>query len=117
MNAKNISALAIVVAFASLGSPVHAQSPEAPNLILESFTLTGDSLEGISTRTAQDDFVNFFNGNNSAGLSNNSEINNNTLGGLRLNESISLPNTQILLQPAQSVDGNDGVQVQLDLGN
>jgi hypothetical protein len=32
-------------------------------------------------------------------------------------ETITLPNTPILLQPAQSVNGNDGVQLQLDLGN
>ncbi|MEA5506781.1 hypothetical protein VB735_27515 [Halotia wernerae UHCC 0503] len=117
MNAKIIAALAIMAAFASLGSPVRAQSPEAPAVNTENYQLTGDSLEGVGTRTAQDDFTKFFDGTNSGSRSINNGENNITPDGFRLNEPISLPDTQIILQPAQSMNGNDGVQVQLDLGN
>ncbi|MBH8552309.1 hypothetical protein I8751_07965 [Nostocaceae cyanobacterium CENA357] len=117
MNAKIIAALAIMAAFASLGSPVRAQSPETPVLNTENYQLTGDSLEGVGTRTAQDDFTKFFNGQNSGSRSINKGENNTLLDGFRLNEAISLPENPIILQPIQSMNGNDGVQVQLDLGN
>ncbi len=117
MNAKIIAALAIMAAFTSLESSVHAQLSEAPALNAENYQLTGDSLEGVGTRTAQDDFTKFFDGTNSKSRSINDVENNITPNGLRLNEAISFPDTQIILQPAQSMNGNDGVQVQLDLGD
>ncbi len=117
MNAKIIAALVVMAAFTSLESPVRAQSTETPVLNPENYQLTGDSLEGVGTRTAQDDFTKFFDGQSSGSTSTNNAENNTTQDGFRLNEAISLPDTQIILQPAQSMDGNDGVQVQLDLGN
>ncbi|BAZ50979.1 hypothetical protein NIES4103_36020 [Nostoc sp. NIES-4103] len=118
MNAKIVTVLTILVASASLGHPVHAQSPEAAtNLNTETYKLTGDSLEGVGHRTAQEDFTRFFDSKTPTSISSDSEKKNTTPNRLRLNQTISLPDTPILLQPAaQSVDGNDGVQVQLDLG-
>ncbi|RCJ33506.1 hypothetical protein A6770_17755 [Nostoc minutum NIES-26] len=117
MNAKIVTALTIMAAFATLGSPVRAQSPEVTNLNTQSYKLTGDALEGVGNRTAQDDFTKFFDNKNSASIPSNNEQKNTTPGSLRLNQTISLPETPILLQPAsQSANGNDGVQVQLDLG-
>ncbi|WP_414563927.1 MULTISPECIES: hypothetical protein [unclassified Anabaena] len=107
MNAKIVAALSFMVALVSLGSPVRAQSSEISNSNPDDYKLTGDSLEGIDTRTAQDDFQQFFDVQNSQSPS----------GRFGLSETISLPRNPIFLQPAQSVDSNDGVQVQLDLGN
>lgn len=116
MKAKIVTVLTIMAAFASLESPVRAQSPEATNLNTESYKLTGDALEGVGNRTAQDDFTIFFDSKNSGSIPSNNEQ-TNTVPQLRLNQTILLPETPILLQPAaQSADGNDGVQVQLDLG-
>jgi hypothetical protein len=117
MNPKIIAALAILAAIVSLGSSVRAHSPVAPSVNGEDYTITGDSLEGIDTRTAEDDFKKFFEGTTADSLSTNGAGNNQISNRLRLNQSISLPSTPIFLQPAQSTDGNDGVQVQLDLSN
>lgn len=117
MNAKIVTILTIMAAFASLGCPVHAQTPEAASLNTETYKLTGDSLEGVGNRTAQEDFTRFFDSKNSTSNPGNNQQQNTTPSRLRLNQTISLPDTPILLQPAaQSGNGNDGVQVQLDLG-
>ncbi|MBH8573449.1 hypothetical protein I8752_10565 [Nostocaceae cyanobacterium CENA369] len=117
MNAKIVTALTIVAAFATLETPVRAQLPEVNSLNPQSYKLTGDSLEGVGNRTAQDDFTKFFNSKNSVSIPSNNEQKNTAPSKLRLNQTISSPETQILLQPAaQSSNGNDGVQVQLDLG-
>ncbi|AFY46821.1 hypothetical protein Nos7524_0922 [Nostoc sp. PCC 7524] len=114
MKTKNIVALVSLVAIASLGNPVHAQSPVAPVTNTEDYKLTGDSLEGINYRSAQDDFKNFFDGS----ISSNNEGENTTPGGLRVNESISLPdNSQLLQSVPQSVNGSEALQLQLDLEN
>lgn len=117
MNAKIIVALTIVAAIVSLENPVRAQSLAAPSANEESYTITGDSLEGIGTRTATDDFMKFFEGENINSTSNNSQSNKLPSDGLHYNRSILLPSTSILLQPALSTNGNDGLQVQLDLGS
>ncbi|QLE56911.1 hypothetical protein [Nostoc sp. TCL26-01] len=117
MKTKIIAVLAIAVSVTSLVSPVRAQSP-APNPDTQDYKLTGDSLEGIGDRSAQDDFSKFFNGNNSGEISNNPRESKTSPSELRLNQPISLPNNQILLQPGQpSVNGNEALQLQLDLDN
>lgn len=113
MNNKITVALAIIAALASLESSVSAQLPK-PNPA--NFTLTGDSLVGIDNRSAQQDFDKFFDQQNSDKPSSNNRGNNPTSEQQPYNESISLPDTPIFLQPAQSGNGNDGLQVQLDLG-
>jgi len=117
MKAQITAALAIVAAVVSLEIPVVAQSTNAPSINRENYTITGDSLEGIGNRTAQEDYKKFFEGGNLTNLSNTNQQEKLPSNGLRLNQSISLPSTPILLQPAQSTDSNDGVQVQLDLGS
>lgn len=114
MNNKITAALAIMAALASLESSVSAQLPKPTP---ENVTLTGDSLVGIDNRSAQQDFGKFFDQQNSSSPSSNNTGNNATSELRPYNESISLPDTPIFLQPAQSGNGNDGLQVQLDLGD
>lgn len=114
MNTKIIALLGITAAFASLGSPVYAQSPGSISN-REQYKLTGDSLIGIDQRTAQDDFGSFFERTNPASISNNNRRGNKTPVQPRFNESLSLPDTSVFLTPAQSGNDNDGLQVQLDI--
>lgn len=118
MKAKIIAALAIVAAIVSLENPVRAQSSVAPRINEEGYKITSDSLEGIATRTAEDDFMKFFEGGNINRTSNNSQTKKSPSDELHFNRSILLPSTVIFLQPAaQSTDGNNGLEVQLDLGS
>jgi hypothetical protein len=115
MKSKIIATIAMVVAIASFGSPVNAQSSDAASNT-EKYTITGDSLTGIDNRSAQDDFSKFFQINTLETTSNNNVGQKVTPVGFRVNESLSMPDTPIYLQPAESFNGgNDGVQVQLDL--
>ncbi|MBD2386581.1 hypothetical protein [Cylindrospermum sp. FACHB-282] len=109
MNNKITAALAIMAVLGALESSVFAQSPE-PKPNLENFTLSGDSLVGIDDRSAQRDFGKFFE-------QQNPRSDNTTSDKLPVNESISQPFPPIFLQPAQSSNGNDGLQLQLDLGS
>ena len=115
MNTKIIAFLGITAAFASLGSQVYAQSP-ASRSNLEQYRLTGDSLAGINNRTAQEDFRSFFEQTNPASISNNNRRGNKTPVRIQFNQSLSQPDTSVLLAPAQSGSDNDGLQVQLDIG-
>jgi hypothetical protein len=114
MNNKITVALAIIAALAGLESSVSAQLPKPTP---ENVTLSGDSLVGIDNRSAQQDFGKFFDQQNPGRSSSNNRGNNPTSEQLPYNESITLPDTPIFLQPAQSGNGNDGLQVQLDLGD
>ncbi|AFZ03176.1 hypothetical protein [Calothrix sp. PCC 6303] len=95
--------LGISAALFGFQNPVTAQS--------SSEVKSGDSLTGINNRDAQADFNNFF------GITNSNNNPRQTTKPVGYSETLTLPNTPILLQPAQSVNGNDGVQLQLDLGN
>lgn len=117
MKAQIIAALTIVAAIVSLKSPVHAQSLDIPSANEASYKTTSDSLEGIGKRTAEDDFMKFFEGVNISSNSNNNRTNKLSSDGLYLNRSILLPRTSIFLEPALSTNGNDGLEVQLDLGS
>lgn len=121
MKAKIFAALAIMTAVAALGSKVQAQS-------LDSNTgkqrITGDSLTGIHNRTAEDDFAKFFAVDSFENIL-MENIGQNVAPSdvwqiseqyqLRSNEGLSIQNDLIFSQPYQSFNGNDGVQVQLDL--
>jgi hypothetical protein len=114
MEARIIPALAITLSIASLVNPVRAQTPVQPNSNTQDYQLTGDSLEGIGKRSAQDDFSQFFNTNT---VSNDRKA-NQTQNVLRFNQSISVPETPVLLQPAQQYEtDNEALQLQLDLDN
>jgi hypothetical protein len=116
MKAKITLTLAIIAALVSLDNSVNAQSTSQPQP--GSFTLRGDSLVNINHRSAQDDFGQFFNQQNSRNISNNQGQESTISEKLPLSESISIPATYIFLQPAtQNINGNDGLQVQLDLSD
>ncbi|MCC5629406.1 hypothetical protein LC613_15565 [Nostoc sphaeroides CHAB 2801] len=115
MNTKIIAFLGITAAFASLGSQVYAQSPTSSSN-LEQYRSTGNSLVGIDRRTAQEDFKSFFEQTNPASISNNNRRGNKTPVKIQFNETLSQPDTSVLLAPAQSGNDNDGLQVQLDIG-
>ncbi|MBE9227660.1 hypothetical protein IQ264_19720 [Phormidium sp. LEGE 05292] len=55
-----------------LARSVQAQSPTISNQPTDDFTLSGDSLEGIETRTVEGDYRQFFGGNASASRINES---------------------------------------------
>ncbi|MEH1838361.1 MAG: hypothetical protein V7L20_06265 [Nostoc sp.] len=114
MNTKIIAFLGITAAFASLGSQVYAQSPTLSSN-LEKYRSTGNSLVGIDHRTAQEDFKSFFEQTNPAIISNNNRRDNKTPVKIHFNETLSQPDTSVLLAPAQSGNDNDGLQVQLDI--
>ncbi|MBW4644842.1 MAG: hypothetical protein KME23_17930 [Goleter apudmare HA4340-LM2] len=116
MNAKMIAPLVIVAVSISLESPVSAQLPATSNSSLNDYSLTGDSLVGIDHRTAEDDFGKFFE-QSPASVSNNNEGKDAIAQESPYQESLSSPNTSVFFVPAQSFNGNDGAQVQLDLGN
>ena len=108
MNTRITFVLAGITAFLSLNSAVFAQVES--QLPLEGVTLKGDSLIDVSNRSAGLDFRNFFESQNDQGLGiSNSEQ-------FPWSQSIFRPSTPVFLQPAsQDVNGNDGLQLQLDL--
>ncbi|GAX44071.1 hypothetical protein NIES4075_50880 [Tolypothrix sp. NIES-4075] len=124
MNSKIIAALAIIASVTSVFSSVYAQSPPTQNSNTRQYRLTGGSLSGINNRTAQDDYAKFFAPSNSANAPGNNRRETIVPTGVlqigdgvqlrRSDEPLTLPDTPIILQPAQSDnDINDGVQVQL----
>lgn len=117
MNARIVALLAIMTAVASLVSPVQAQSSGASNQNREQFSTTGEPLSGINDRNAQQDFVNFFDLQNSISIPKGNQQNTTTPEQLRLRESLSAPNDSVFFVAPESFNGNDGAQVQFDFGN
>lgn len=124
MNAKMIVALAIALGMGGFTDKVQAQSPVVPSLNIGQSTLSGESLSGINNRNAENDFTNFFFSDKSDSVIHRKVEENTNLNPddddrarfRKVEESLSQTNTPIILQPAESFNGNDGVQVQLDLG-
>lgn len=116
MNTKTIASLGIMLIFASFGNSVYAQSPESNSNTVQ-YKTTGNSLNGIESKTTQDDFLMFFEPNNLGSNFINNRRDNATPVKLRLNESPSLPDNSVFLVPVESGDDNQGVRLQLDLGN
>ncbi|WP_017316283.1 hypothetical protein [Mastigocladopsis repens] len=125
MNSKVFAALGVMAALVGLVSKVHAQSSVTPNSNVGADTIQGDSLTGIDNRTAEDDFARFFAEQN---LKNNGSRNNfgdsispsgiwqlSDQVELRRNDPVTTPNDVIFPQGNESFNGNDGVQVQIDL--
>lgn len=116
MKAINAGALVVAAAIVSFGMPVTAQSPRTSTPKGEASSLSGTSLVGIDNRSAQDDFANFFgainpqNGQPGAAKP-------NSASPVQFNQTLTLTDTPVYLQPAQQTigGGNDGVQVQVDL--
>jgi hypothetical protein len=114
MKARIIPILAMSLSIASLVTPIRAQTPVQPNPNTQEYQLTGDSLEGIGKRSAQDDFSQFFNSNTVS----DDRKTNQTQNVLRFNQSILIQDEPVILQPAQqSENDNDALQLQLDLEN
>lgn len=116
MKAINAGALVVAAAIVSFGMPVTAQSPRKSSPQGEASSLSGTSLVGIDNRSAQDDFANFFGAINPQ---NNqpSGTQQNSASPVQFNQTLTLTDTPVYLQPAQQTigGGNDGVQVQVDL--
>ncbi|MDJ0619714.1 MAG: hypothetical protein QNJ63_23735 [Calothrix sp. MO_192.B10] len=123
MGIKMILTLAIAFGIGGLTNQAQAQSPVAPNTNIGQYVLSGDSLSDINNRNAENDFSNFFLSDKSDSVI-DGKVEENTdsnadEGGIRfrkVEESLSQTDTPIILQPAESFNGNDGVQVELDLG-
>jgi hypothetical protein len=116
MKAITFTALGIAVAIISTTASVQAQSTKTPNAEGGASSVNGTSLIGIDNRTAEDDFSKFFGVTNSGNTLSGSATQNNTATPIRFNETLSLPDTLIFLQPGREpMNGNDGAQVQVDL--
>ncbi|WP_193198770.1 hypothetical protein [Nostoc sp. MG11] len=115
MNAKIIASFGMILIFASSGNSVYAQSPSNSNPV--QYKTTGNSLNGIESKTTQDDFLIFFEPNNLGSNSINNRRNNTTPVKLRLNQSQPLPDSSVFLVPVESGNENQGMRLQLDLEN
>ena len=118
-----ILTLAIAFGIGGLTNQAQAQSPVAPSQDIGQYTLSGDSLSGINNRNAENDFTNFFfsdqfdsvtDGKVEENTTSNADDEGDRFG--KVEDSLSQTNTAITLQPAESFNGNDGLQVELDLG-
>jgi hypothetical protein len=113
MKAITFTALGIAAAVVGIHTSVQAQSTTTVNSVEEASSLSGTSLIGIDNRTAEDDYSKFFGVINSG-----SATQKNTPTPLRFNETLSLPDTPVFLQPGpEPMNGNDGAQVQVDLSS
>ena len=116
MKAITYGALIVAAAIVSFGMPATAQSLRTSTPQGEASSLSGTSLVGIDNRSAQDDFANFFGAIN-PGNNQSSTAQQNSASPVQFNQTLTLPDTPVFLQPAQQTvgGGNDGVQVQVDL--
>lgn len=95
-----------------------AQSINRQNLLPVNSTTSSNALfDGINSRTAEDDFSQFFGvttDSDSAGENTNSTT--SKVITITDSDSLSSPDTPFMLQPAQSnSDWNEGMQLQLNL--
>lgn len=115
MNAKLIAVFGVLAVILGFSKPALADSVREANTD-SSYTLSGDSLTGIDTVTAEDDFERFFlinEQNQQQDLSN-------------LDQSLSLNGSDITLESAErglaigdeglNLEFNDGLKVRFDLG-
>ncbi|MGB6297506.1 MAG: hypothetical protein WBF90_15160 [Rivularia sp. (in: cyanobacteria)] len=110
---KFLAALGIAATVVSIANPVSAQSR---NVNGKGYTLSGDSLMGINERTANQHFPVFFNTQPSIVPVNS--VGQNTENFRRTREQVKIDNTPVYLEPGEeSLNGNDGFQVQFDLTN
>ncbi len=140
MRHKILTALGVLAAITGLASSVQAQPTRASNSSAGDLTLSGHSLVGISSRTADNDFNRFFLRNSStpapnrAGTvpnpinSNNTamETNNNLdpqdLGALQVSDTVQFVSNEPLYSPITRVPGQQNqpfynterVQVQIN---
>lgn len=111
---KFLAALGIAAVVANIANPVSAQTSR--NVEGKGYSLSGDSLMGISERTANQDFPTFF----IIQPSNATPADNirNTGNFRKTREQVQINNTPVYLEPGEeNLNGNDGLQVQFDLTN
>lgn len=110
---KFFAVLGIAAVVANIANPVSAQSSR--NIEGKGYSLSGDSLMGISERTANEDFPTFFIIQPVSATSSNIR---NTGNFRKTREQVQINNTPVYLEPGEeSLNGNDGFQVQFDLTN
>ncbi|MCP6758078.1 MAG: hypothetical protein NHB32_04730 [Fischerella sp. CENA71] len=130
MNKIVFAVSVIAVTVSGLSSRVQAQSSISSQ---QQYTLSGDSLSGISDRTAENDFTIFFDQTqNLAGTTDNNTGKNGLVPDQGLRQEINNPvqlrrilkpqsqtiTPELTLQPAQSnIDGNDGLQLQIGVSD
>ncbi|MEO0967595.1 MAG: hypothetical protein AAFX80_04445 [Cyanobacteria bacterium J06639_18] len=114
MNAILVAVFGVLAVILGFSKPVLADTTREANTNSGRYTLSGDSLTGIDTVTAEEDFTQFFNNEQKP----KKDLSN-------LNQSLSLGDEDISLEPAEEFtignDGlnaqfNDGVKVLFDLG-
>jgi hypothetical protein len=111
---KYLAALGIAAVVVSIANPVSAQSSR--NADGKGYTLSSDSLMGINERTANQHFPVFFNIQPASATVNSRG--QNTENFRRTREQVKIDNTPVYLEPGEeSLNGNDGFQVQFDLTN
>ncbi|BAY82751.1 hypothetical protein NIES267_22350 [Calothrix parasitica NIES-267] len=112
---KLLTVLGIAAVVANITNPVSAQTLR--NVEGKGYSLSGDSLMGISERTANQDFPTFFIIQPS-GATPASRIETNTASFRRTREQVQINNTPVYLEAGEeTLNGNDGLQVQFDLTN
>ena len=111
---KLIAVLGIAATVVSFANPVSAQSSRSVDG--RGYSLSGDSLMGIIERTANQDFPVFFNTQPSVTPVNSRR--QNTENFRKTREQVKIDNTPVYLEPGEeSLNGNDGFQLQFDLTN
>ena len=111
---KLIAVLGIAATVVSFANPVSAQSSRSVDG--RGYSLSGDSLMGINERTANQDFPVFFNTQPSVTPVNSRR--QNTENFRKTREQVKIDNTPVYLEPGEeSLNGNDGFQLQFDLTN
>ncbi len=112
---KYLAALGIAAVVVSIANPVSAQSSR--NADGKGYTLSSDSLMGINERTANQHFPVFFNTQPSITPINSRRQNTESFRRTST-EPVKIDNTPVYLEPGEeSLNGNDGFQVQFDLTN
>ena len=108
---KFMATLGIVASLSCVANLVSAQGSR--NIDGKGYTITGDSLTGINQRSSYEDFPTFFTTQTSDPKPvNNVEQNTTNSNSWRIGEQY----TPIFLQPGeQNVNGNDGLQLKIDL--
>lgn len=111
---KLLTVLGIAAVVANIANPVSAQTSR--NIEGKGYSLSGDSLMGVSERTANQDFPSFFiiqpsNANPAGSIQDAASFR-------RTREQVQINNTPVYLEPGEeTLNGNDGLQVQFDLTN
>ena len=125
---KTITPISLVVLASTslvLTGTAQAQSPAAPNQPTDDFTLSGDSLEGIETRSVEGNYRQFFGGNAAASTINETyemtkKGNRNPLqvgrdAELQINRQTPQPINAVPFRDNERTNDTNRVELKLDL--